>query len=560
MRTKAVITFAFASTLSTSFAADLPRPRGVSPEYAKYYKDASSFACIFNPSITLEASQINDDFCDCPDGSDEPGTSACSHISALSPPSAAISDSTLNNTAALPGFYCKNKGHRPAYIPFTYVNDGICDYDNCCDGSDESEGIVKCEDKCKEIGTMWKKAEEQKQKTLNVAMQKRRDLVATAARLKLEVEEKISNLKSMVQADEIKIQEAENNLVETEKREKLRAITAPKTGGRLGVLVSLAKKRTEDLRAGVLKLMQEKASAEFRVKELEGILEAFKTEYNPNFNDEGVKRAVRAWEEYEARGRHPADDHVAQKEMEDLVQDDSEHGLTWDDYETADRDTDSLYLIESYLPPSARDWLRQKYADVRVFLVDNGILPAVDNDAAGESKAVQDTRTHLDSVKSERDGHQSDLTNNESDLTKNYGPDDVFRALKGECVNVESGEYTYEHCFMDKTTQKPNKGGMDTAMGYFDRIEFVNVDEGEPADGKGLGSGERIALRYENGATCWNGPARSTTVILVCYEINEVWKVVEEEKCIYRMEAGSPAACTPEGSRGASQAAGKDEL
>jgi protein kinase C substrate 80K-H len=113
---------------------------------------------------------------------------------------------------------------------------------------------------------------------------------------------------------------------------------------------------------------------------------------------------------------------------------------------------------------------------------------------------------------------------------------------------------------MDKTTQKSNKGGMDTAMGYYDRIEFVNVDEQEPLDGKGLGSGERIALKYENGATCWNGPARSTTIILVCYEKNEIWKVIEEEKCIYRMEAGSPAACTPEAPNAAGKASGKDEL
>ena len=65
-----------------------------------------------------------------------------------------------NASNALPGYYCKNKGHQPSYIPFTYVNDGICDYELCCDGSDEWAGVdgVRCEDRCKEMGREWVRA------------------------------------------------------------------------------------------------------------------------------------------------------------------------------------------------------------------------------------------------------------------------------------------------------------------------------------------------------------------------------------------------------------------
>lgn len=80
-------------------------------------------------------------------------------------------------------------------------------------------------------------------------------------------------------------------------------------------------------------------------------------------------------------------------------------------------------------------------------------------------------------------------------------------------------------------------------MGNFARIETITVDETLPADGRGLGSGERIALKYENGQHCWNGPNRSTTVVLACAENDEIWKIVEEEKCVYRMEVGTPAVC-----------------
>eukprot|EP00981_Chlorochromonas_danica_P011872 scaffold4337_cov182-Ochromonas_danica.AAC.7 len=56
----------------------------------------------------------NDDYCDLPDGSDEPGTSACSYLKVF--------------------FHCLDKHCQPVLIPTSRVNDGVCD---CGDGSDE---------------------------------------------------------------------------------------------------------------------------------------------------------------------------------------------------------------------------------------------------------------------------------------------------------------------------------------------------------------------------------------------------------------------------------------
>lgn len=103
-------------------------------------------------------------------------------------------------------------------------------------------------------------------------------------------------------------------------------------------------------------------------------------------------------------------------------------------------------------------------------------------------------------------------------------------------------------------------------MGNFVRFDSITVDEEIKADGTGLGKGERVALRYENGAHCWNGPNRSVLVVLACAEVEKVWKVQEEEKCVYRMDVGTPAVCGMDAAAAAgtesmeTKEGGKDEL
>ncbi|KAF1837090.1 glucosidase 2 subunit beta precursor [Decorospora gaudefroyi] len=527
-------------------ASEAARPRGVGPEFAKYYKDAATFTCISNPSIQLAVAQVNDDYCDCPDGSDEPGTAACAYLSPLSPPQPrGFEGKDVNATAALPGFYCKNKGHQPGYVPFTSVNDGACDYELCCDGSDEYEhvGGVWCDDQCAHIGKAWRAADAARQKSVTAARQRRKELVAEASRLRKEVEDRIQTLTTQVEGATLKVDGLTQSLAELERAERGRVVKGAGGGGGVTVLASLAKQRIQELTDHLLRLRTERDTAQARVAELEAMLKRFKDEYNPNFNDEGVKRAVHAWENYAAQERaepNPALD----RDLDEVLKPDAESAITWDAFETADEsDVDLLYQFEAYLPAPVRSWVDAKLRDLRLLLIENGILADTRATDTPESKAVTDAKSQLDAAKRELDGDKSELARHQEDLTKDYGPDAVFRALKDRCVSTDSGEYTYEHCFLSKTTQKPKKGGGHTGMGNFARIESVTVDEELPADGKGLGSGERIALKYENGQHCWNGPNRSTMVILACAENDEIWKIVEEEKCVYRMEMGTPAVC-----------------
>jgi hypothetical protein len=50
--------------------------------------------------------------------------------------------------------------------------------------------------------------------------------------------------------------------------------------------------------------------------------------------------------------------------------------------------------------------------------------------------------------------------------------------------------------------------------------------------------------RYEGGARCWGGEARSATVFVSCGSVNEIVSVNEPNRCQYQIQFTSPTACT----------------
>ena len=115
--------------LFSVFLANIPI--GVSENDLQKYVDAIDeenqiFRC-FSDNKQIPLKYLNDNFLDCSDGSDEPGTSAIT-----------------NGT-----FYCRNKGYVPKTIPKWSVSDGSCD---CCDGSDELfNKRVNCPNTCETL-------------------------------------------------------------------------------------------------------------------------------------------------------------------------------------------------------------------------------------------------------------------------------------------------------------------------------------------------------------------------------------------------------------------------
>ena len=128
-------------------------------------------------SRTLASSAVNDDYCDCADGTDEPGQAA--PLASLPPSSAHPDDkrgASAGTSACSRGrFYCANVGHRPELLVSSRVNDGICD---CCDGTDEYNGLENCLNTCQEAGRAAREAEALQSQKLMAGYQKRLQLEA----------------------------------------------------------------------------------------------------------------------------------------------------------------------------------------------------------------------------------------------------------------------------------------------------------------------------------------------------------------------------------------------
>ncbi|KAM5449642.1 hypothetical protein MaudCBS49596_004763 [Microsporum audouinii] len=555
-----LFTAAVGPTLCVAAGEKGSRPRGVGPEFAKFYKDTDSFTCISNPTIKIPFSAVNDEYCDCPDGSDEPGTSACSFITPLSPSYASnLRSDKANNTLALPGFYCKNKGHTPLYVSFQRVNDGVCDYDICCDGSDEwaHVGGLKCEDRCKEIGKQWKKTEEEKDKSYSAALRKRKELVAQASKTEKDMQDRVLVLEKEAQGLEISVKDLEAQLEIARANNRGKSASGQKQG-KAYELAQLAKTRTETLRTVLAEVHKQRDQVITLLREAEGILSKFKEEYNPNFNDEGVKRAVRSWEDYIARKEEGDGDLFGDADLFDALK--SEHDEPFNNPEqwAEEAEVGLVYKLASLLPAGIVNSIEDGIASFRSALVSNGLLAdnSVDSDS-NEPREVKDARDRVFDAQSSLNSKKSEITQLKGDLEQDFGVDSVFRALKGECISRDSGEYTYELCWMEQTKQKSKKGRGDTTMGRFEKISSIVVDEATPSGQ--IVQKTKVTLLYTNGQTCWNGPSRSTTVILECGENSELTKVSEDEKCIYSMFVTTPAVCDSLGKNG-QESGGKDEL
>ena len=182
--------------------------RGVSPDLQPTYIN-SHVECMgtiseYGTSVTIQAT-INDDYCDCEDGSDEPGTSACSDRVNPSPHGPSHS--------AAGTFYCPNEGSMPLSIYQSRVNDGVCD---CCDGSDEQNFFSPkksssnerkernaCSNTCLEDGKSFREEQTAKAVSVRRGMVLKQEYITKGQKYVEETEEKKKILENDIEGERV---------------------------------------------------------------------------------------------------------------------------------------------------------------------------------------------------------------------------------------------------------------------------------------------------------------------------------------------------------------------
>ncbi|XP_074279897.1 glucosidase 2 subunit beta [Silene latifolia] len=561
---------------------------GISPEDENYFKGESSLIKCKDGSKKINRSQLNDDFCDCFDGSDEPGTSACPNGR----------------------FYCRNAGHMPLVLFSSRVNDGICD---CCDGSDEYDGKVTCSNTCWEAG---KAARDKLMKKIatyeeGVIIRKKEIEQAKVAFAKdetelskLKGEEKI--LKGLVKQledrkEQIEKQEEKERL-EKEKEEKLKKEAEKESDQDKTEDEKKAESVTEDFSdainddvIGNMKDSTEQGPEDVVSEVMNGdeskveVSTSNAVEPPEEGNNEvtDASESISDDENKQETGTPENTEGLSKEELGRLVASrwtgekaDHETGVT-DDVKDIDAEIPKDVREEDYDGYASEfdevdhkydesDSVDHKYDDDDVddhlddddHTADDHVdSSSYKSDSDDESditelsnpswlEKIQKTvknilqgfnlfQTPLNTtdaglVRKEYDESNAKLTKIQSKISTlseklklDAGPEKEFYSFYDRCFESKQNKYVYKVCPFKKASQ--DEGHMSTRLGRWEKFE----------------DSYKVML-FSNGDKCWNGPDRSMRVKLRCGLKNEVTDVDEPSRCEYVALLSTPSACREE--------------
>lgn len=492
-------------TLSYVAGSGVLQLRGIPVSKNPLYSPDRDFEC-FDGSRLIPFTQVNDDYCDCWDGSDEPGTTACANGK----------------------FYCENAGHKPAYIPSSWVNDGVCD---CCDTSDEYASKADCVNNCSELGREARLEQQKAEQLVREGNKLRHELITKGKSIKAEHQSRLAKLRTDYEEAQLTKKEKELLKTRVEERESLalekykppepEQAPAQETGEEEEELTEI-----EDY----FKILDSDASGTVTIEELQ-------TRATFDKNRDG------AVSEEEALYFLGEKKEVTLQEFTDTPWANIKPFLMLEQgmfkAATDKEDVDEEHPEEEYLPSDSE----KEEGDGEATDGEEGV--AEEEPQEPEIQYDEETQALIDEANTARERFQeaekavrdlhSEIGQIEEKSERDYGLEEEFASLDGECYEYADLEYIYQLCPYGKASQRSKSGGSDVTLGRWSGW----------VGSKDSTSAKYSKMKYDQGQSCWNGPMRSTIVTLSCGLENKLTSVTEPNRCEYAMEFSTPALCNP---------------
>ncbi|THU54316.1 hypothetical protein C4D60_Mb10t23800 [Musa balbisiana] len=495
--------------------ASLP-PRellGIAPEDENFYK--SDVIKCKDGSKKFTKQQLNDDFCDCQDGTDEPGTSACPEGK----------------------FFCRNAGHIPQMIYSSRVNDGICD---CCDGSDEYKGNVNCPNTCWEAGKAVCEKLKKKIATHQDGLIIRKREVEKAKQAFAKDEEELSKLKSeekILKGLVDKLREHKEQIEKAEEEERLRKEEEKKQKDAERQSTEQNKSLEEsplDHSEGIHDTLLEKTSQLDKMDIGHESVDQLEKEYNSGIDlpaDHTVGQVVDDHHDF-IRSDHGSDDTNDElpsgHSTDQHVYEDKTTTNAGPNYETGAKEIDSDHAAEmekgsesadDLTPSGSSSWVDKIQQTIQNILqAFNFFKSPVDiSEASRIKKEYNDANSKLSKLRSR-------ISSLAEKLKHDFGKDKEFYSFYDRCFENKQNKYVYKVCPFKKASQVEDHST--TQLGNWEKFD----------------ESYRV-MQFSNGDRCWNGPDRSLKVRLRCGVKDELADVDEPSRCEYVAILSTPILC-----------------